>query len=73
MEKEAFVFRLADKALRAGMSLAARRPLATAGTVAGVGLGGVSAIGSYRQNKSGFDPEVQKARLGDIPVPPGVS
>ena len=70
MQKEAVVGAVAGLLGRAALSagkLAIRNP----GTALTVGLGGAASAGSYRQHKAGFDPKVQKAMLGDIPVPPG--
>jgi hypothetical protein len=72
MQKEAVVGAIAGMLGRAAAGagkLAVKNP----GTAITAGLGGVGAVGSYRQHKAGFDPNVQKAMLGDTPVPPGVS
>ena len=68
IQKEA-VLGLVGGALRAAGALAKKYP---AGALT-AGVGTLGAAGTYRQHKAGFDPEVQKARLGDIPVPPGAS
>lgn len=76
VEKKAFVsaaLRLGGKAAGLGLKMLDKYPKASLSTLAATGLGAVATKGAYRQNKAGFDPEVQKAMLGNTPVPPGVS
>ena len=50
---------------------AIKHPLQTAGAALGVGAGASGAKGKFRQYKSGFDPSVHQAMLGQPPTPPG--
>ena len=65
MQKEA-ILGLAARGATALGKLMLKNPVAT-------GVTAIGSVGAYRQNKAGFDPEVLKARLGEAPVPPGVS
>ena len=47
------------------------KTLAAAGTLGGGALTAMSAGSTASQNYQGFKPEMQAARLGRIPIPPG--
>jgi hypothetical protein len=57
--------------LRTAKRWARKNPGSAIGATAVGGLGVMGAAGSYRSNKAGFDPQVQKAMLGPTPTPPG--
>ena len=76
VEKRAFiggVLRLAGSAGKVGLKMLDKYPKATLTGALGTGMAAVAGKGAYQQHKAGFDPEVQKAMLGNTPVPPGVS
>lgn len=56
---------------KGAFSLAKSFPKTTATVGLTAALGAGSAVGKYRQYKAGFDPQVQKATMGQAPVPPG--
>jgi hypothetical protein len=62
---------LAGAALKTLGGAAAKHPVMAALGGLGAVQGGAGAVGKYREHKSGFDPAVQQAMLGQPPVPPG--
>ncbi len=72
--REAFLDELEKIAgvLGALATTALKSPFQTAG-VAAQAIGGVAGSkGKYKQFKTGFDPQVQNAMLGQTPIPPSV-
>jgi hypothetical protein len=57
---------------KAGVGMFKAAPVPT--TVAALTLAGgaAAAKGKYKQYQAGFDPAVQRAQMGQAPVPPGV-
>lgn len=50
---------------------AAKNPVRTAIGVGTAGLGAAGTAGTYRKNKTKFDPEVSRRLMGETPEPPG--
>ena len=62
---------MANKVKGPVLGAIARNPGTALGVGLGVGTGVPAAVGKYRQNKAGFDPETHKMMLGQAPTPPG--
>ena len=47
-------------------------PIATPLAALSIAGGAAAAKGKYQQYKAGFDPQVQRMQMGQVPTPPGV-